>query len=97
MYEARIERSERVHLDWTDPENVKRSGIETPNGTRVIARAADSVTIKVPRGRHWTGIGSPPAYHPARVEVYVIVEPNVSLTKGWAVRVVAWDVTRGAA
>lgn len=52
---------------------VSRPGIETPFETKVIARNAGTITIKVPGHHYWSGRGMPASYAPMEYQVYKIV------------------------
>jgi hypothetical protein len=97
-YQNTITSNSRVFLDWTSKDNVRRSGVHTPDGTKLVTinstETGDTVVLKVPGHKYSYGSRNSlfgQAYAPAEFEVYFVPELKTA-TSGWAYPITSFNV-----
>lgn len=98
-YDIKFQTLGRVHLDWSDENNVKEGHCFDLSRVKLLnvqqlhhEKKAISVTVKHPAGKHFRSIGEQ-AYHSPRIVVYIVPDPKGK--SGWGYEVASWEVTRG--
>jgi hypothetical protein len=97
-YDINLQVLSRLHLDWSDPDNVKEGHCFDLTRVKLVNvqtfhhdQKAISVTVKHPAGTHFRSVGEQ-AYHSPRMVVYIVLEPKKKT--GWGYEVASWEVKR---
>lgn len=94
-YEAHLELNDRVYLDWTNPNDVRRHGLAHGPAPKLVKASGRTLVVKVPGwsenpGSTYSGLRT---YYPTHMVVY-LTEDGVTVEdgKGWAYPMTEYDV-----